>query len=662
MRSTINIILPLMLLVSLMANASDTLVNATIPLHGIPAFEIDSQKVDLRTLFEQGEFYRKYQIDASYASPISKKWITMDSITLKAAPQRYSDLFSANTRTVLNALYRINNNLYSGVGLSHNINGLYDSKNRNWLTETDNERLSIKTRFIPIQIAALSLNAGIQSSGNTSLSTNIRDQGAFYEFYGSLFSPFEGLSACSLSVSDSRTFVKNNKHVEGIYRFDGSTPIQGIGTFYLNSELKLLKSSPIFHTPFEDEGRSLMLSLDQRLFDLIGLQDTFFITNNRAGYPDNPINNKSDLTIAGGVSPVINYKKLHFKAEFFRASTNTEYAYNIPSNDHPSESEINAALLKLSNETLIENTLWWKASYYYYHGYYIGFSRYLDLKRYDYGFTFTDIKGNLNNKPDARDLLYDNDTITLQCPSFDTLELKLSRSSHMVDYIDARRSSQNKLGTTYQAELSHAFYGEHSAYCRNSFFISVSQDSTLYPMQGSPQEASDPFYRKRGVYSFTDINAIPLMRDTNDSVVIGILYGAEEEGSLLPGRSFVRKEVYNRNALNIRLYKEFNPVVNVSTGFNWSKTIKYSFDEFMIAPKNIGFAEDIFRSMFSVNNHFLYDYESENREFFIRGGLVRKLSGKTLSFYLEAKEIASYYKKALTKDYFVINTNFGVMF
>jgi len=620
-----------------------------VPFQGIA---VDSPLLDLGAGYEQGEFYRKYMVDGALSRAAGPRLLLLDSMNLMASPQRNTEQVSASSRSVFNTYYRVNSALKAGIGVSQTMNGLYHSGKSVWLSETDHERLSLKAEYIPLARLRLSLNSGLQLSGNRTESVDLRDAGAYSDLNGWLSSPFEGLKDYTLSVSDSRTFVRNNDFVQGLYRFGGVTRLSDKSDLALAGGYSILKDRAYFTAPYDKSDYYADLNLRY-----LASRAFFHLSRNTMDYPENSLNSRKGFTFSGGLNPWLSWRKLSWRGMLSYSSGSSDFAYGFPLLSSPGPADLPAAQLQLSDETLQEVLFHWRADYTWFKGYTLGFSRFQDMRRYDYAYSYFDTKGNPVKNPDTRDLLYDNDTLFIHAPARDTLTLTLSRSSRLLNFLDSSRSAQNRLGTTYQAELSHAFYSGQYAYTRNSLLLSVNEDSALYDSIVSSLTKKHPsqFFRRREFYTFTDVNCVPFFRAREDSVIVSGLFGIQEDGALVYGRTktFVKNTVYDERAFNFRLIKVLGTLLSAGAGMDYSNTVAYTFNEFPLPSPSRGVSERLFRALFSLDDNFIQDYESVNRDFFLSLGMNYKKS----SMRLELKDMQSFYRNSMIKDYLMINLN-----
>lgn len=586
--------------------------------------------------FEQGEYARTFLARARGVHALPAGWFTLDSAILMVSPRLKGDLIAGNAG-LFSCFYRtLAPGLAAGPFVSHFSTGtlLYSADSSSWQTETDQQQLALRAEYAPSDPFRIGLTAGLQSNGNRSPGRVERNSGFLYDFSGSAeagpgFLP--SLEGYSLALHSSRAFVPENVSSVQSVRLGGAVRLSGRDTLSAAGGAAMASNRAFNLVKTDRLSRFLAIKLHKVFFAPLAADFLFEGRQDRLDYPDDSLSNKQETALSGETRALLALKRvdLGFKADLARSGL--EYARTSPLDERPSGPEETAAAERhLMNETMAELALAWNARFRYWRLWPVYFSRTMNIRRYDHPFSYQAPAGGRAASLDTRDIVRDADTLTLLFPAFDSGAVRFSRSSLLENFLDSSRSYLNHLSTTYSFGLGWLFQSEKILFTREEFSVSVNEDSAFYVMN---VEIPHRFFRRREIYSFNDLNFVPLFRGLEDSVVIRPLYAVEEDGKMSyedAGRFFHQSGRTVRRGLTLRLVRRFFPGLTAGCGWRASDNTGYTLDE--------------------SGGGFKKDFTSKNSE----ASSFVSYARKRLFMNLEGRQTATRFNDELTSDYFSI--------
>ena len=624
-----------------------------VPSGYIPGM-LDTTGTQAYFQFEQGEFYHKYHLKygGTYRLPLG--WATSDSLSFLVSPDVRKAVYTGNADAVVNLYRKMARSFFMGFSLSHFSTGTYNDEPGigTWDIESDRQQVSVKGEYNPLPYAWLSLNTGFQTNGNRARGLSERDHGFFYLFKGTADSLAGLFRRYRLSVLDMQSFVPRNNAVYRVYQLYGTNRISETDSLVAAAGYTFTGNRSFFYSKTDLSNKMFALSLRNRFFEYLDNNTVFEMQQAVLEYPGNAVDNKKETVLIGGVAPRLAYKRLSLDFNALVINKTTDFAYEHSQRQDPAPHELPAAARQLMNEIKNEIQVNWKAAYVYFRSFEAGFARLQNIQTYDYPYSYYDGTLDKITNRDARDVLYDNDTIFVVFPALDTGKISLSRASRHENYLDARRSAVNHRATTYRIELTHIFASKRLLYSRNALALSVNEDSLVYTQnEGAPHG----FYRRREYYTFNDVNALPGFRRPEDSVIVRYAYGIEEDGSMYyrdDSRVFIKKTVYSEWGAGLQLHKRVLAGLSAGAGFNVSKSTTFDLDPGNPAA-GYSWGEKLWRGLFSVDDEFRRGAVSFNRRIF----LSAHYRWKNLRLNLRIRDIRATFNRSATNDYLYIDTN-----
>lgn len=526
------------------------------------------------TGFSQGEHYRTLKALSILSRSLpDRNYCVSDSLLAEWSPQTHSEFTQADFSNAFALYRRLVPGILLGGGLSGSAKGLYRSMDglKRWENESDRARLSLRGIARPGNDDLLSLNLGFQSNGNRTPERAPRNQGFFYECRGTALLPFDAVREYRASFVEMADWVEDNRFHRTRLELGGRKAVGGSAAFSASGAYSRINDASYFIEPTLRSDRFAAFKFVHQ--PAWGRESLFLsMAENRFDYPDAPERDRRERSWTLAWAPEWSLKRFRLGGAAARTAGSADFAYAEKTDPRPTADRLVVARAQLFNEQSLEYLLSTRLSMDYFRGRRIAFSSLRNMRRYDYPYRFTDPDGRLTDNPDSRDLLIDNDTFSVEFPALDSGLLALSRSSRLINYLDSRRSKDNRLGTTWQLCLTHALRRPGIIHSRASAILSVNEDSLHYRLSRS---AGNRFFRRREVWLFSDVDAVPGFRKEEDSLIVTLSYGFEEDGLLeneTGTRVFVPQKLYRESGFNFRIEKGFLGRYSLTAGLILSRT------------------------------------------------------------------------------------------
>ncbi|MFH0919636.1 MAG: hypothetical protein V1913_04690, partial [Fibrobacterota bacterium] len=528
--------------------------------------------------------------------------------------------------------------LKAGIGLFESSSGTYrpDAETPYWETESDVERLGMVAEYSPNAAGRFLLNAGLQTNGNRTAEVNDRRAGGYYELSGTL-APLSGpWQNYRLLLSDKRAFVESNQAVIDTAALGGSTLFGNNDTLSVYAGYHRELNSSFFYARTDRTVRDFSARVSKRLGQNMRNAALFSVSRNAFNFPDDPLNNKRDFSMAGRLLSTIEKGPAKVTLSGAYGGSQSDFAFEEAQESHPGPAGVATAERQLMNEKAADAEVRGALSVRYWRDYAVRVARLLKGRQYDYPFAFTDLSGTLRKNVETRDVLDDNDTLSIAFPARDTGWLLFSRSFRYLNYLSPERSAQNRLSSTYRAGLVHQL-NARKVNTKNALFVGVSEDSIVYP---EPGKEPGRFYRRVEFTTFSYFRNVPGFRNTlstdsvngSDSLSLLAVAALVENGALFyeGGRAFFKNGVIREAGISAFAKKQWTPA--------WSSAgwLKYS------ASTN------------EKRNSF-GDFEKTSESGNLEAGVRGTRSKNRFIASLECKLLRSRFNGALTSHYVYIN-------
>jgi hypothetical protein len=485
-----------------------------------------------------------------------------------ASPRIGSDITTVNSHLSAIVYRPVNSSLKLGAGLYESSSGAYLTGPETWQTESDMERAGVTSEFAPGPYGRFLLNAGLQSNGNRGLMTDDRRMGAYYDANGTL-EPVDGpWKDYRLLLSEKGTLVDSNRSQSRQYALGGLNRFGNDDSLSVYAGYRYFSNEPFFYSRQEHSEKNFAMRLSKGVIEGFRNAAVFNAGDIIFNFPDDPLGSKQDILFSGRAFSSLEKGRFTVKATAAYAQNQSAYAFNHAPETHPAPDGVAAAGRQLLNETQGDAEAQGSVLYRYWKGYSVRFARVLETRRYDYPFSYIDVSGAEIKNLETRDILDDNDTLSVAFPACDTGWLIFSRSSRLLNYLEPDRSAQNRLSSTYRASLSHSVDGRLLR-TLNAIRIGVSEDSLIYPQTG---KTPGRFYRRLEASSGNAFKAIPGLRGPEDSLTLRLIGAQEENGGLFydGGRAFQKTGIIREAGATFRCQKRFSPRWNAAIMANYS--------------------------------------------------------------------------------------------
>ncbi|OGJ84768.1 MAG: hypothetical protein A2268_11605 [Candidatus Raymondbacteria bacterium RifOxyA12_full_50_37] len=623
---------PLMVLGAICA----TLCHAQLPYPNIPqnpslpVFQDTSHTV-FKPLFEQGMTYRKFVAAAGLAQNISNQWTAKQDFELILTPALNSDVISGKTTGAFQCFRPVKPGMTAGGLVFATAAGTRTTTDTAfyWDQESDFERIGGLFEYIKDQHFGLALKTGLQTNRTVMRTAYDRQYGLFYTLQATMDSANPLLTGFVFDGIDSAHYVPDNRSLFHSYRFGGVRTLSATDSFAVAAAYTRASNQSVLYPKIDKTGLGITLRLHNGFKGMFTTDAVTDINRSYMEYPGNSLKDRRISDLFAGIRPAAAYKSFFSSMIGSVLRRQSDFAYNNPLKKYPSSEESVAANKQLLNETLQEITFSWLAGYTYYRGYAISFRRYQDIRRFNYEYSFYESRAATDStyNHDTRDIIDDNDTLSICFPAADTGKLVLSRSSRLENYLDASRSSGNHLGTTYQAELSHCVKSGSWINATSALLLKVTEDSSLYGAAGTSPHRFD---RRSQASSYIDLNMVPGFTGLRDSLLLDGLYAVNESGDMrYPDgrRLFSKQTTFHERSIRAGVMKRFQNNVSVGTTYYHQQNM---------------------------------DDASENRSIYRELVFFGGYSRERVSVSAKIKSIRSTFNDMTTSDYWYINLSAGL--